>query len=384
MRSLWIIVGVIVIVAAIFVSIRFTQKPGLQERVIKIGAVLPLTGNLAVIGEQEKAAILLAQKTVKGAAKVKVYIQDNKGDPKEAVTIVNRLHSFEGVKIFLISPSPAILATIPIILNFDGILFAITSMPDIGDGKNVFHISPNSKDEMIQLAEWLDSQKIHEIAFIYPNNDLGQIIYKTFLSKFRGHLVFSESYQVGSKDFRDILTKLKDLAGKLEWISFQGYPGDIPIFIKQAREMGIKSKFITSMATTWPETVKVLTLMRESPIFMAPSCMIESLQSPNARKFVELFVAETKIPPNWDAYYTFEVMRIIGQFATLQTWSIPELRVYLLNKTHEGITGKIRINLKGEIEVPLVAATLQDGRIVLWGGNKYETTHGSSHKIDVQ
>jgi hypothetical protein len=63
-------------------------------------------------------------------------------------------------------------------------------------------------------------------------------------------------------------------------------------------------------------------------------------------------------------------MKIIGQLATLQTWSVPELRVYLLNKTHEGITGKIRINLKGEIEVPLVAATLQDGRIVLWGGNK--------------
>jgi len=351
-----------VIVAGI--AIYFTQKPK-EPETIKIGAILPLTGNLAVIGEPEKNAILMAQNTSKEKTKLKIFIEDNKGDPKEAVNIVNKLHFIERIKIFVVSPSAAILSVIPVIQKFDGILFAITSMPNIGDGQYVFHICPNSKQEMIQLCEWLNKKGVSQIAFVYPNNDLGQIIYKTFSDEFKGKIVFAEAYQPGTKDYRSIITKVKNQVGNIELISFQGYPGDIPIFIKQAREIGIKAQFITSMATTWPETIKNLSSMNESPIFMVPTVMIEEFQSVETRNFVKQFFDKNKEYPNWDAYYSFETISIIKKFSeSPNQLNVDELRSFLKNKTYKGIIGEIRFNSNGEIFVPFVPATILKGKIV--------------------
>jgi len=356
----------IFIIVFSFILISITSCAKKQEpEVIKIGAILPLTGNLAVIGEPEKSAILIAQDAGIKTTKLKIFLEDNKGDPKESINIVNRLYSLEGVKIYLVSPSPAILSVIPIIKKFDGILFAITSMPNIGDGQSVFNICPNSKQEMIQLSKWLNKEGVSQIVFIYPNNDLGQIIYKTFSAEFKGKIIFAEAYQLGTRDYRSLITKIKNQANNIRWISFQGYPGDIPIFIKQARELGIKAKVITSMATTWPETIKDLSSMNETPIFMVPSVMIEEFQSPEARNFVCQFFNKTKKYPNWDAYYSFEIIMMIKKFSeSTNYFTMKELKSYLQNETYKGITGEIRLNSSGEINVPFIPATIIKGRIV--------------------
>lgn len=94
MKKLWIGIGLVVVVAlAIWlVLIQTKREPG----EIKIGAVLPLTGNNAVDGEAAKQAIDLALEEKAKDLKqkglnVKVVYEDDKMDPKEGVNAAKKL-----------------------------------------------------------------------------------------------------------------------------------------------------------------------------------------------------------------------------------------------------------------------------------------------------
>jgi len=51
-KWLWVLVGVIII--AVVIGLFVHQKRAKQPEVIKIGAILPLTGNFAFFGEEIK------------------------------------------------------------------------------------------------------------------------------------------------------------------------------------------------------------------------------------------------------------------------------------------------------------------------------------------
>ena len=69
-----------------------------EPQVIKIGAILPLTGPIAFFGEYEKNAINIAcseindRGGIKGK-KVEVIYEDSQNDPKKAVNAFNKLIS---------------------------------------------------------------------------------------------------------------------------------------------------------------------------------------------------------------------------------------------------------------------------------------------------
>ena len=62
-KWLWVLVGVIII--AVVIGLFVHQKRAKQPEVIKIGAILPLTGNFAFFGEEIKKGIEIGIEKVK-------------------------------------------------------------------------------------------------------------------------------------------------------------------------------------------------------------------------------------------------------------------------------------------------------------------------------
>ena len=54
---------------------------------IRVGVVMPLTGELAFLGQPFTNAILMNTDT----SKVELFIQDTKGEPKIAINIINQM-----------------------------------------------------------------------------------------------------------------------------------------------------------------------------------------------------------------------------------------------------------------------------------------------------
>jgi ABC-type branched-subunit amino acid transport system substrate-binding protein len=360
----------VVIIAAI--AIYFTQKPK-EPETIKIGAILPLTGNWSIVGEPQRNSIILAfGDTGLSEKRIKIFIEDSKGDPKEGVNIVSRLINVENVDIFLVTGDNIVRSVKDIIISKGKILFPLTATPDITDGKNIFRIFPNSRDEMRLLAEFANKNS-ESVAIIYPNIEMGLISLKIFKEYFKKNIVAEESFNINVKNFRDVILKVKNKITKNTLIVFQGLPGDIVPFIKQLRENNIKNKILTSMATTWPSTLKALSEMGESPIFVSPRCILsENYISYKTLEFRKKFINKFKIEPNWDVYFVYDLVGLLNESASRGVLRNRKMFKDYWQMIHKitGVSGDIFLLDNGDSKVDLFVSTIINGKIVPLTNNK--------------
>ena len=123
-----------------------------EDNVIKIGAILPLTGALAGFEEEYLRGIELATRDIKN---VEVIIEDGKGNPKESILAFNKFYNIQGIKIFLVVECPVVLAIKPLIVHKEALLFADASRPEITE-ENHWNIFRHS-DCAYQKANFLYS-----------------------------------------------------------------------------------------------------------------------------------------------------------------------------------------------------------------------------------
>ena len=104
---------IIILIAGIWwgMSRKSTQLPTTKKEVIKIGAILPLTGVESRVGELSKNGLIMAENEInaKGGIQgkdIKVIIEDFQSDTKKAVTSYNYLKSVHKVPVILTIGSP--------------------------------------------------------------------------------------------------------------------------------------------------------------------------------------------------------------------------------------------------------------------------------------
>jgi branched-chain amino acid transport system substrate-binding protein len=87
--KIWCCISIVAVVAIAVVLIVLQPWKPKQPEVIKIGAILPLTGDGAVFGEECKQGILLAVKNFAldnpKSTKYEIVFEDSKGKPEEAI-----------------------------------------------------------------------------------------------------------------------------------------------------------------------------------------------------------------------------------------------------------------------------------------------------------
>ena len=123
----WGIVAVVIVI--IIVAFAVNQS---KSSTIKIGAIYPLTGGLAIYGEPAQKAAQLAMQDINAAGgingkQLEVVFQDHKCDPKTAVSAFEQL-SAQGVKVFTsVACSGTILSIAPELASNQAVLVGITA-----------------------------------------------------------------------------------------------------------------------------------------------------------------------------------------------------------------------------------------------------------------
>src|ERR1017187_10089291 len=193
MKTRWI-AGVAVLllcVAALVIAIR-SNKP----RDVPIGAVLPLTGDLAIYGQKMKRGIDLAisQANAQGGVAgihVQVDYEDDQGDPKTSIAATQKLITVNGVKVIIGGAiSATALPCIPIIDRSHVVLFspAATSPKLSGASKYFFRNWPPDIYDGTAMGQFAaTSLHIMEAAVLYVNNEWGVAISKIFTDTFQAN-----------------------------------------------------------------------------------------------------------------------------------------------------------------------------------------------------
>lgn len=239
-------------------SAKESSKPAVavdHGNTIVIGAVFPMTGPIATYGQESVNGINLALKAVNemgiNGKKIKLILEDNKGEPVESANAVRKLIDIDKVHAIIGSvASSNTLAGAPIAQEAKVPLMTPASTNEAVTQKGDF-ISRTCFTDAFQgvvMAKFAFEtlQKKKAVIIVDNSSDYSKGLQKVFAQKYKelgGTIVEKDfTYQQKDTDFRSLLRKVK--REKPEVIFLPGYYTEVGLMLRQAKEMGLNVPFL--------------------------------------------------------------------------------------------------------------------------------------------
>lgn len=178
------ILAILGLLILIIVFVSFVSLGDKNPNGIKIGVILPLSEEQAVIGEGIKNALELANNQL--SKPYKIIYEDDGFDPKKGVTAYLKLRNIDKVNV-IINTSPTTADAIEPLIKESPILVFQIAEPSRSSDDTIFQIMPSASTLYTELGHVV-SKYFSNVAFVYQ--DTGT--FKNAVSR------FSESFGVAS------------------------------------------------------------------------------------------------------------------------------------------------------------------------------------------
>ena len=290
MKNLWIGAIAVLVIAGGYFAFRGKSAPETPDT-IRIGVIAPLTGIAADYGAEMKAGIEAA-----GGTNITFIYEDDKCDPKEAVTAYKKLTEIDKVSLIVGpacgSPQEAIA---PLLAGTDILVIVPSAASETlyeTSGGNMYNMQYALEREAEFLAGQLyDGLGYEKIALVTYQNAFSKVLADSFKKAYRGEVKKEISFAGMTPDISSELLKLKG----------EGYDAifstDISFFFaqgtKKLAELGIKQPVFSSYAVELP----ALRPLVEGVGYSYPADMEENGKGAIwnlAKQSVELIVAEMR------------------------------------------------------------------------------------------
>ncbi len=360
----------VVLILGLVLSL-FTGCARKEPDVIKIGAILPLTGSAAEIAEQHKMGIDLAVEKINmeggiNGKKLEVIYEDDKNDPKEAVNAFSKLADINRLPIIITVMSASSMAVYPIAEKKRVVLFANCGHPDITSLSDwVFRNFPTSKHEAKVMMKFIyEHLKIKNLAVLYINDAFGEGAMNVIRDESKNYginILISESFEKDATDFKTLISKV--IKKNPEAIYIYGYGKANGIVVKQTRELGFKGYILGSYNFSMEPTLSIASQALEGSIFTAPTFNANS-RDEKTIEFVSEFIKRYQKMPIWNSVIEYDAINLITQAIKNSGYSGENIRMYLKNYgDFEGIAGKYTYLPVGEWMCELSIKTIKNGEI---------------------
>jgi branched-chain amino acid transport system substrate-binding protein len=265
------------LLAVFFVLLTGIDSAVAQQKVIKIGALYPLTGNLAATGMDCKRGVDLAVDIINGKydlnlplanqegipnldhAKIEVVYADTKGDPKNGLAEAERLITEEKVVALIGAYQSAVTKTASQAAERLKVPFVCSdsSSPTLTERgfEYFFRVSPHdgtmarNQFEFLKDLETKKGVKVKTIALIYENTEFGSNVAKqqrNYAKEFGYDIVADIAYQANSSDVTSEVGKI--IAAKPDVVMHAAYITDAILFTKTFKEMNLVPQGFLNMA----------------------------------------------------------------------------------------------------------------------------------------
>lgn len=353
-----------------------------SQDTLRIGAILPLTGPVAFVGEPERAAMEVAaediQKQYGNKVKVKLIVEDSGGDAKTAVTAANKLIDRDGVNVLFVSLSKINHAVAPAIKARDVIHFATTTS-DIGVTNitpRTFRIYENFGSEMELLARYARKSDLKELISVRPHDYAIDMAFQVLKEQAHGlgvNVIEGAVFEPGSKDYRTELQKIPRQLRKDQALVFLGYGPEFPNALRILKELnrGEGAKlgmytFLTNAAKA--QGVELLQGIQFSGFSTTPSS--PSVQALSQR--IQNRMPSFSQTPFINYVYTYDAMMILAKAAAQATGTYDAnslARSLTTIGPYQGVGGEFQLDRKRDASVPLAILEYQDNTLkTVWDG----------------
>lgn len=227
----------------------------------KLGVILPLSGDAADAAKACQNGMLLAREflPVKQKEMFKLIFEDNELSASKAVYAAKKLMSMDKVNALMTWESNSSNAVAPITEEAKIPLFTTSLDPRVVQGRKFafsYWVTPDTQAKVMMRE--VKRRGYERIARITSIQD-GLLAIKSALDKHingKLELILDEEYPTNIKDFKPYLSKLK-AQGKVDGIAAILMMGQVGLFTKQARELGIKVPIFGTETFENPDEVAV-------------------------------------------------------------------------------------------------------------------------------
>lgn len=237
---------------------------------VRIGALMPMTGDLQAYGEADFNGVKLAVEQVNAAdgvlgKKVEIQLGDTQTAPQPAIDAAQKLVSVYNVAGIIgalssgntipVAKSVTSVAEVPQISN------ASTSpaITTLDDNDFLFRTVPSDAFQGVALAQITQEEGFDNLAVIYVNNDYGEGLASSFRQAFEqvgGKISDSVPYEKGRASYRGELSRLA--GGGAQALVVIGYPENGTTILRQSLEEGFFQKFVFTDGMKAPEIIEAI------------------------------------------------------------------------------------------------------------------------------
>lgn len=343
-----------------------------EEKTIKIGVILPLTGLQSTFGESTKRGIDLALEEINGEGgilgkQIECIVEDDQSKVDEAQTAVTKLLTQDKVKVVIGEvTSSATLAAAPLCQRFKVPMVspASTNVEVTKVGDYIFRTCFTDDFQGSALArfafEQLKARRCAILKDVKSDYSIGlaSAFSQTF-EKLGGRIVSEQAYASGDTDFRAQLTAIK--ASNPEVVFLPGYYTEVGLIIRQGRQLSLNAVFLGGDGWDSPKLTEIAKESAEGSYFgthFSPQQKEERVS-----KFVQKFRERYKKMPDALSALGYDTLYLVADAIRRAGSTDGEnVRSALAStKGFSGVTGVISIDENRNAKKPLVILRIEKG-----------------------
>ena len=347
------------------------KKKNKEEREIPnytIGINLPLTGNGSYFAEEFKKGLELSfdhMNTQVEKIRINAVYEDNKMNPKDAVTITKKFLDIDKADLILCGYTPIIQATINMV-DKEGVplLVSLSSAENIAsDHEWVFRDFELESENMALMASYAyTGLGLEKGSWLVINDDMGSDVVKYFSKSFTeegGEMLEGEVFEASEMDLRNKINKVMDQDP--EFIIVVGRGSAMINALRQIRE---RNKNIPIFCNNTVDNVMVWdALGADGDHIWFPHTYIDTesklYQNANQR-FNDKYGADM----NWLNIYGMSIGSYLARGLRKTAGDREALREYLRTLDVISIRGRLMMNENSDVIVPRVIYKRMEGKSV--------------------
>ena len=313
-KKLLIGIGIVVLLGIVAVGIYRNRQQSMDEGV-RIGAVLPLTGDWGVFGQRMKNGIEVWLKKHPDA-NVKVFFEDGQGNVAKSISAFNKLVNVNKIDGCITGTSPVVLGLAPLsdkykifTINIGAINPKIKTLTPY-----MFTIVPDADVETKFLANYISrNMNRHRCYVLWRNDESGLGMLNSFSREYSliGGEIVGNSPISSIDGIKDILVKIRDANVNTIFIPTNG---DLAArIIKQAFSMGLTDiQWVGYAATEAPEVIKELKdLPNVKLTFSTFAFNVADPISDTSRSFINSYVNDYNEEPSLYSATCYDAIDLI-------------------------------------------------------------------------
>ncbi len=340
-----------------------------QEESIKIGVILPLSGNAAKSGEDSLAAIEIARNDLKEKyPNIELVVEDSGFSSAKTISAYNKLVSADEVVGIIGGLNSSAVEAIKPVAKQSQVVMLSPGGAASTIGEYVYKNSHEASKEGGEVAQFAFDRGDRTAAVLFMNNDFGEIEKKSFVDTFRelgGEITSVESFDItGSTDYRTQITKVKNTEPDAVLIVSLG--GLVGTASKQIKELGLDANLYGIYTTESSDLLDVGGESLEGLVYSFPIAIDATTQE--QEKFVNAFYEKTGRSPQLLSYNAYDwYSMLIPIVVDCEENSVCIRDAIAARSTLTGLGGQAFIkdeNGGKVIDRPFYFRQVQDGKIV--------------------